>query len=496
MKLRKASLLVAGALASVCLGYLLGRSGVRPDSPPPPAPAETPRAEPGEVVAIESRRSGRVVTVEEGESIQKAVTAARPGDTIRVRPGTYRETVYIDKDDVTLTGSIEAGRWPVLDGEGIRNDAILYSGNGITIENFRIVHYKGNGVMGQAGNNFVIRHNVIHDSGVYGIFPQFGKNGLVTHNVLSGIADAAIYIGMSDHIHVANNEVFESVAGIEIENSRHVIVENNHAHDNTAGILVFITPGLPIKTTYDVIVRNNFVQDNNHPNFGAAGSIVAGVPAGTGILVMAADDVVIEGNLIEGNDNIGIVVTDHGHATNLTLDPESEPNSDRIAILENLMLDNGNHPIPEVKALMLTRLSDRGPDVLRVGESRESCILHPERLRSYGVDEFPPCRVTTTAGTRTYLLPEPVAPRPIAAAERGKQVYFAICAGCHAYNVRMIGPPTQVIQALYLEDPQGIADYAARPVKKRPDYPEMPPQDHLDPETRRAVAEYMLRVTE
>ncbi len=42
---------------------------------------------------------------------------------------------------------------------------------------------------------------------------------------------------------------------------------------------------------------------------------------------------------------------------------------------------------------------------------------------------------------------------------------------------------------------EGIAEYAANPVKKRPDYPEMPPQAHLDEETRRAAAEFMLKVT-
>lgn len=49
--------------------------------------------------------------------------------------------------------------------------AILYSGNGILIENLKITNYKGNGIMGQAGNNYVIRNNWIIDTGVYGIFP-------------------------------------------------------------------------------------------------------------------------------------------------------------------------------------------------------------------------------------------------------------------------------------------------------------------------------------
>ena len=69
------------------------------------------------------------------------------------------------------------------------------------------------------------------------------------------------------------------------------------------------------------------------------------------------------------------------------------------------------------------------------------------------------------------------------------------CAGCHAYDVRMIGPPTQIIQALYMENPQGIIDYITAPTKKREDYPEMPPQNYLSEDVRMAAAQYMLQVT-
>jgi hypothetical protein len=58
----------------------------------------------------------------------------------------------------------------------------------------------------------------------------------------------------------------------------------------------------------------------------------------------------------------------------------------------------------------------------------------------------------------------------------------------------MIGPPIQIIQALYMDNPQGVADYINNPIKKRDDYPEMPPQNYLDAETRLAVANYMLQV--
>jgi len=43
---------------------------------------------------------------------------------------------------------------------------------------------------------------------------------------------------------------------------------------------------------------------------------------------------------------------------------------------------------------------------------------------------------------------------------------MGICAGCHTYTCRMIGPPVQIIQALYMDNPQGIADYIEVPTKK------------------------------
>lgn len=437
-----------------------------------------------------------VIEVRNGESIQDAVGRANPGDLIRVYPGTYHETVYIDKDNISLQGVIQKGKWPTLDGskdgEVVLNDGILYSGSNILIENFKVTNYKGNGIMGQAGNNFLIRNNQIIDTGIYGIFPEFGKNGLITHNVLSGISDAAIYVGMCDNIDVKYNEVFESVAGIEIENCRHALVEGNYTHDNTGGILAFITPGLPIKDCQDVIIRNNFVVNNNHENFGKPGAIISLLPQGTGIIVMAADDVVIENNIITGNNNTGIAITDLSFGSQLSKDTAVEPNPDRIVILDNLMYENGNDPVDDVKAAMATQMDSRGPDILAYGGGVGSCIRNRDMYRTFGLEGYGTCELASTADVKSYLLPEPVAPRNIETEEKGKLAYYGVCSGCHAYDVRMIGPPVQAIQAMYANNPQGLADYIANPVRRREDYPEMPPQAYLSEETRLAVAEFML----
>ncbi|WP_438862424.1 parallel beta-helix domain-containing protein [Neptunicella sp.] len=438
--------------------------------------------------------AGETLVVNEGDKIMDAVIAAKPGDTVQIMPGTYHETVFIDKDDIRIIGVIKEGKRAVLDGQKKLNDAILYSGNNIVVENLKITQYKGNGIMGQAGNNFEIRNNIIEDTGVYGIFPQLGKNGIVEYNIISGIEDAAIYVGMSDNIHVAHNEVFASVAGIEIENSRHAIVENNLVYDNAGGILAFVTPGLPVKTTFDVIIRHNFINKNNHVNFGAPGSTVSGIPAGTGILVMAADDVIIEDNIISDNKVAGIIITDHANAPNITMDPESDPTPERTMILNNLMVHNGYDTIDEAKVLMLSEFKQGNPDIVRVGDNTGSCIINRHQYVTVGVNDWAECDFTNTDSIDSYILDEPVAPREIHGSERGKMAYLGICAGCHTYTGRMIGPPVQVIQAMYMDNPQGLADYIAAPVKKRDDYPEMPAQNYLDEETRLAVAKYMLSV--
>ena len=174
---------VIGALIAAIGLYVYQRTGssAAPAGPVDTAGSSLTAASKGKTDAgaalRTSKMAGTILTVKNGESIQAAVSKAKPGDTIQVMPGLYKETVFIDKDNIAIVGVIKDGDWPVMDGERKLNDAILYSGNGVRIENMKIGHFKGNAIMGQAGNNFIIRHNWIVDTGVYGIFPEFGNIG-------------------------------------------------------------------------------------------------------------------------------------------------------------------------------------------------------------------------------------------------------------------------------------------------------------------------------
>ena len=143
------------------------------------------------------------IVVHPGERIQDAVNRAVSGDTVRVMPGLYEETVYIDKDGVDLIGVIVDGERPILDGKAKDlHDGIIASGHGVNIEGFHVRNYRSNGITVQGANNYRIHNNIVENIYLYGIFPQFGKNGLVSQNIVSRCTDAGIYVGISENIDI------------------------------------------------------------------------------------------------------------------------------------------------------------------------------------------------------------------------------------------------------------------------------------------------------
>jgi parallel beta-helix repeat protein len=325
-------------------------------------------------------RDAQTITVKAGESIQAAVDKAMPGDTILVEPGVYHETVYIDQPRITIKGLVDGDKRPWLDGEKKRSDGFNTTGNDFTLEGFGVKDYIGNGVLTTGAERLIYRDLIIKDAGLYGIYPVESTNILVEKSVVSGIADAGIYVGQSrGPIIVRDNEVFENVTGIEIENSTNAEVYNNHVHDNTGGILVFLLPNNPSKVGYNTRVYNNIVENNNHPNFGNPNSTVSKVPPGTGIMIMTADNTEVFNNTIQGHQTFGAAITSlyilYPRDTVFDLGPIPENNW----IHDNTFKNNGFDPQGLVKKLGLP-----GADVGWTGEGWNNSFDQP------GVSSFPP----------------------------------------------------------------------------------------------------------
>lgn len=302
-----------------------------------------------------AERGPQTITVKAGESIQAAVDRARPGDTIEVMPGVYHEEVKIDLDNITLRG-VKAGTLapggvarPVLDGEGKLSDGVLNTGSNFRIENFDLRNYIANGVVAQHARNVAFRDLNIDKTGLYGVYPVSCTGVVIERCVATGIADAALYVGQSRDIVVRDSEAHLNVTGIEIENSVNAVVENNYVHDNTGGILVFILPNNPSKVGHNCIVRNNRVINNNHVNFANPNSIVANVPPGTGVMVMAADNNEVTGNEIRGNDCYGVAIFSLEVAFPKGTQFDVGPTPENNWIHDNVYSDNGRNPAGALK---------------------------------------------------------------------------------------------------------------------------------------------------
>jgi parallel beta-helix repeat protein len=450
------------------------------------------------------------LNVKPGEKIQDAINRASPGDTILIPPAVYHENLIIDKPNITLRGYVNAGEWPVLDGKNKLNDGIIASGSGFTVEWLHIKNYKANGVTTQAADNVTIRHLIVEKTGIYGIYPTLGRNVVVEDSVTFGIADAGIYIGMCQHTDVRRNEAYDNVAGIEAENSHDVLIENNYVYRNTSGILVFTLPELPKKSSGNIIVRNNLISGNNIMNFGAKGSIVASVPPGSGVIVLAADDVIFENNIIRDNSLAGLIIAHHGAIPHMAKDPKVEPNPDRVKVLKNLFYRNGAKSFADlviwtrylIKQVISTGIPEgadegiipRGGDVVGTKEGKDLCIYQPESLKLRDTEHFGKCSDATQSDPPKTMLVEASKLPEVSVKNLGEQTYAAICAGCHAVNYQLIGPPVKEIQAKYKDNPEGIASFAKAPVKVRSGFPQMPPQAYLGDEKLRAVAEYILNL--
>ncbi len=132
-----------------------------------------------------------------------------------------------------------------------------------------------------------------------------------------------------------------NVAGIEIENSSNADVHRNVANRNAGGILVFELPDLPVKGGGSIRVFDNRITDHDTRNFVPPGNIVASVPSGTGIMMMAASSVHVFRNQLKRNRTAHILVAAYFLPVK---DPNYDPLSRDIVLRDNAYGPGGGDP--------------------------------------------------------------------------------------------------------------------------------------------------------
>jgi len=331
---------------------------------------------------------GSTKVVKPGETaqfeLQAALINASPGDVIQLHAGTYHFNTEINVvcDNVTIRG---AGRDKTV--LSFRNQAagssgIVATGNAFVIESLAVEDTVGNAIKVLGAQDVTFRDVRVEwtdgpkdTNGAYGIYPVECRNVLIDNCVSIGASDAGIYVGQSQDVIVRGCFAKQNVAGIEIENTLRADVFDNTVTDNTGGILVFDLPGLNLTNGGHVRVFKNHIKDNNHVNFAPKGTMVADVPAGTGVMLMAMDNVEIFDNDVAGHQTSNLLIVSFLITERKIGDKKYDPFPEYVSVHNNRIAGGGLKPSGQLGARLALVMGGAFPDILFDG------LRNPEKLQ-------------------------------------------------------------------------------------------------------------------
>ena len=235
--------------------------------------------------------------VRPGESIQKAVKAADPGDTIVVLAGVYHGTVTIKKDGISLRG-VDAVLKPAAKASspcGVSGFCV--NADNVSISGFTVRNFRDTGIIAIGARNPKFMSNRAVNNGAYGIAAFSSPGTHMIANQTSGSDDAGLYVGDSPHADatVAGNETYDNFLGILVRNARHGKIAGNQVHNNCLGMLFLADEPGPAGV-FDV--RGNKIANNTRacPAFEDAPPL-----SGIGIALLGTRGMEIKSNQIMHN---------------------------------------------------------------------------------------------------------------------------------------------------------------------------------------------------
>lgn len=310
-------------------------------------------------------------------TLQQQLLDAKPGDVIEIPAGRFAfdRSLTLRASGITIRGAGMDKSVLTFKGQKAGAEGLLVNGDDFTIEHLTIEDSKGDGLKISESKNITIRGVKVQwtggpstTNGAYGLYPVKTTNVLIEDCVAIAASDAGIYVGQSRDVIVRRSRAESNVAGIEIENTINADVYENVATNNTGGILVFNMPALSQQGGQIRVYRNRIIA-NNTDNFGAKGTPVASVPAGSGMLINSNDDVEIFDNDIADNATANIIVSSvysTGYKDS-SMAEGFDPYPERIYIYGNRLKGGGDSPDGlDLKALKLAAVGIGGsfPDVL------------------------------------------------------------------------------------------------------------------------------------
>jgi parallel beta-helix repeat protein len=202
-------------------------------------------------------------------TIQAAVNAANPGDTIIVRDGTYTENVDVNKDYLTIK-SENGAEATIVQAANSGDHVFEVTADYVDISGFTVT-----GAIGAAGIRlhgsysdkieYCDFHQNIISNNYVGIWLFYSLNNNITDNAVnsnkSGIA--ALDETCSNNSITRNDIHSNAGAGIDLFCSSWNKITENSVYSNGDGILISTSPS-PYSSGYNELMGNHIYSNNNY----------------------------------------------------------------------------------------------------------------------------------------------------------------------------------------------------------------------------------------
>ncbi|MBL1100829.1 right-handed parallel beta-helix repeat-containing protein [Streptomyces coffeae] len=258
-----------------------------------------------------------VHVVQPGQSIQAALNTARPGDTIELLAGVYRENVQITTSQVTLRGAgsrtvLRPDKKAAANACGKAGHGLCVTGTAeqpvtnVRIQSLKVSGFAKNGIWASYTDRLRVRRVTAADNGQQGIGQEMSTRGVFVRNVLRGNKESGIHI-VNTNTHeagsidargteVVGNRLSENGLGVVIRRMRNLTVEQNIITDNCGGLFVIGDENKPRAGA--LTLRHNAVLENNRL---CPASDRLPVIQGAGIVLTGSEGSRVTGNQVFNN---------------------------------------------------------------------------------------------------------------------------------------------------------------------------------------------------
>jgi hypothetical protein len=323
-------------------------------------------------------------------TIQAAVDAARPGDLVRIAPGTYREQVVVPaaKRDLVIRG-LDRNRVVLDGGNGRRRAGIAVHASGVAIENLTVRGYASDGIVfapprgaKEPIDGWRVSWVTVANDALHGIDALGSRGGLVEHVLASGHGGAGLRLGRCQPCDalITDSVAERGASGFEGVNAGgNIVVAHSQFRDNRVGVMLVTAGDDDAYHQQDTAVVGNVIADND--NRRAAGG---GDAFGIGVLVRGGRRDGVARNLITGHPGAGVLLT-----------PSDSAPAQEISVQGNLLRHNG---------IDLAVAPGRGQRT-----SKGSCFAQNvfTTSRPDAIEKALPCQSDVPLGTGAPPLPTP-----------------------------------------------------------------------------------------